>query len=144
VSDGTDLIRRTFGEEVDLVAFFADEARARELLTELLHPDAEFEFIRSAGEGSAFAEIGSRRGVEGVIEAWGHWLEPFSSYRTRGRGAFAIEGGLLTVIHASGVTRTGAVALEEEQASVWRLRDGKVSRWEAWLHADDAKAACGL
>ena len=36
---------------------------------------------------------GPRRGVEAVIEAWGHWLEPFSSYRTQGRGAFAIEGG---------------------------------------------------
>jgi ketosteroid isomerase-like protein len=144
VSRGTDLIKSAFGEEVDLVAFFADEARARELLTELLHPDAEFEFIRSAGEGGAFAEIGPRRGVEGVVEAWGQWLEPFSSYRTQGRGAFAIEGGLLTVVHASGVTRNGAVALEEDHGSVWRLRDGKVSRWEAWLHADDAKAACGL
>jgi len=139
-----DLIGATFGGEVDMVAFFADEARARALLTELLHPDAEFEFIRSAGEGGAFQEIGAGQGVDGVVEAWGHWLEPYSSYRVFTRGAFPIEDGVLIVVHASGVTRTAAVALEEDQASVYRFRDGKVSRWEAWLHADDAKAACGL
>ena len=74
----------------------------------------------------------------------GKWLEPYSSYRTEARGAFPIEGGLLTLIHASGVTRTGAAALEQDQASVWRFRDGKVWRWEAGLHAEDAKAARGL
>ena len=59
-------------------------------------------------------------------------------------GAIPIDGGMLIVVHTSGVTRTGAVALEEDQASVWRFRDGKVSRWEAWLHAEDAKAAFGV
>ena len=126
-----------------MVAFFADEARARAQLTELLHPDAEFEFIRTAGEEEA-GVTSIRRGVDGVIEGWGDWLEPFSSYRIEARGTFPIEDGVLIVAHASGVTRTGAVALEEDQASVWRFRDGKVSRWEAWLHAGDAKAACGL
>jgi ketosteroid isomerase-like protein len=87
---------------------------------------------------------GLRHGVDGVIAAWSDWLEPFSSYRIEARGNFPIEGGVLIVAHTSGVTRTGAVALEEDQASVWRFRDGKVSRWEAWLHAEDAKAACGL
>ena len=45
-----DLLRTAFGAERDLVALFADEAGARALLSELLHPDAEFEFIHSAGE----------------------------------------------------------------------------------------------
>ena len=139
-----DLLRTAFGEERDLVALFSDEASARALLTELLRPDAEFEFIRSAGEEEAIGVTGTRHGVDGVIGAWGDWLEPFSSYRIGARGTFPIEDGVLIVVHASGVTRTGAVALEEDQASVWRFRDGRVSRWEAWLHAGDAKAAYGL
>jgi ketosteroid isomerase-like protein len=139
-----DLLRTAFGEERDMVAFFADEAKARALLTELLHPDAQFEFIRTAGEQEAIGVTGIRHGVDGVLGAWGDWLEPFSSYRIEARETLPIDDGLLIVTHASGVTRTGAVALEEDQASVWRFRDGKVSRWEAWLHAEDAKAACGL
>ena len=139
-----ELIRTAFGKERDLVDLFADEAGARALLTELLHPDAEFEFIRSIEPGGAMGVTGIRHGIEGVIGAWGDWLEPYSSYRIEARETFSIEDGVLIVAHASGVTRTGAVALEEDQASVWRFRDGKVSRWEAWLHAEDAKAANGL
>jgi len=144
MSRETDLIRAAFGGERDMVEFFADEAGARSLLTELLHPDAEFEFIRSAGEEEAIGVTGKRHGVDGVIGAWLDWLEPFSSYRIQPRGTLPIEDGVLILVHASGVTRTGAVALEEDQASVWRFRDGQVWRWEAWLHAGDAKAAYGL
>lgn len=67
-----DLIRTAFGTDRDLAALFADDAGARALLTELLHPDAEFEFIRSAEHDEALGVTGIRRGVEGVLgAAWG-------------------------------------------------------------------------
>ena len=138
-----DLVRAAFGAERDLVAMFADESSARALLAEMLHDDVEFEFIGSS-EDVTMGVTGVRRGIDGVLGAWRDWLEPFSSYRIEGRGSFPIEEAVLTVTRAFAVTRTGHVELEQDQAVVWHFRDGKVWRWEAWLYADDAKAAFGL
>lgn len=139
-----ELVQMIFGEDRDLVILFGDPPRARELLGPIFHPDAEFEFMGVADLDDAMGVTGTRHGLDALLEAWTDWLEPFSSYRVEGRGFFPIDGGVLTLTRAFTRTRTGNVELEQDQAAVWRFRQGKVRRWEAWLYADDAKAAFGV
>ena len=144
MSQELELVQAIFGEERDLAVLFGDPPHARELFAAIFHADAEFEFIGIADLDDPMGVTGTRHGLDAMIEAWTDWLESFSSYRVEGRGFFPIEGGVITLTRAFTRTRTGNVELEQDQAAVWRFRDGKVWRWEAWLYAEDAKAAFGL
>ena len=137
-----EIIRTVFGTRRDLVDLFADPARARELFASICHPDIEFEFVGS--EGDAMGVTGARHGLDAMLAAWGDWLEPYSAYTVEARGHVPIERGVLSFIHTFTRTRTADVELEQDQAAVWRFRDGKVSHWEAWLYAEDARAEFGV
>jgi ketosteroid isomerase-like protein len=84
------------------------------------------------------------RGVEGLIEGWRDWLEPYSSYELEVEDL--IDGGeaIVTLVHVQAITARDGVPVEHRPAAVWTVRDAKVVRVAFYLDRDHALEAAGL
>jgi SnoaL-like protein len=130
----------------DLVTVLHDEAgleRLREAMRELVEPDFECVMVGPDYAGSR-GDL-AYRGIDGFIEAWREWSEAYESYKIEiGEIVGAPGGRVLTLGRQRGTTRTGGVDVEEDAASVWTIRDGRVARVEFHLDPDAARRAAGL
>ncbi len=130
-----------FPREDAVAAVRDDQLRARiEQLEPLAWPD-----FAGAMVGSIPAARREWMGVDGLVEAWADWLQPFDSHRTEIE-EMRNAGNDCVVIFLRQIARPKGAAAEVENmgaAVVW-TRGGKLSRIE--FHIDRAVAirAAGL
>jgi len=126
----------------DLVAALRDEAGLaafRETLAAITTPDVEVVMSGPGGFSSTF------RGVDGFLEGWRDWLEPFTSYRMELDPEPRISGDAVVLFARQGASPRGSgAAVTDDAASVAFLRDGKIHRIEFHLDREMALRAAGL
>jgi ketosteroid isomerase-like protein len=122
--------------------FRADDAESGlASLRPLLTPD----FTVAAGEGGGGGIWVEGRGLDGLIQTWRDWLEPWEEYWTTvERFIDAGDDHVLVLVHDSGRLRGSDAEVKLEAASVWTLREGKIARAEFHTSREKAREAAGL
>jgi ketosteroid isomerase-like protein len=122
--------------EGDLVAAMRDESRVaafRDALAAIVAPDVEVVMVGPGGFSATF------RGIDGFVEGWRDWLEPFTSYRMELDPEVRSSGDAVVLFARQVATPRGSGAtVTNDAASVAFLREGKIRRIE--FHLDRAAA----
>jgi ketosteroid isomerase-like protein len=129
-------------ENLDLVrSIYADWERGDFRSTEWAHPDIEC--VRADGP-----DPGSWKGVDGMVEAWRDFLSAWEGYRVNVDEYRELDRErVLVLTHRVG--RGQASGLEvgpmaANGASVWHVREGKVTRQITYWDRERALADLGL
>jgi len=107
---------------------------------ELVHDDAEFDWSNSRAPYG-----GLYRGHAELRAMWQLWLDAWEQWDTEIREATEVDAD--TVLIATTVKARGkgsGVPVEARGASVWTVRDGKISRAKLFQSESEALAAVGL
>jgi uncharacterized protein len=98
-------------------------------------PKVEWSITPEAGPAP-----GSYSGHEGVRDAMGSMLEVWSDYQSE--PLEYIENGEFVVVRlcAHGIGRASGIQVEDEVAHLWRIKDGKIVRFAAYIDSSDALA----
>jgi ketosteroid isomerase-like protein len=128
--------------ERDWVEAMEDEEALRSRLDVLRRLAAEDLEIAMIGPGG-FA--GSFSGIDGFESAWRDWLAPFDSYRIEQEEDHLIGDEVAVFFARQIATPKGTTTpMENDGASVWFFRDGRVRRIEFHLERASALKSAGL
>jgi ketosteroid isomerase-like protein len=128
----------------DVVASLDDpesDVDVEEAFERLAVPDVECAMVGPETAGSVTMR---GTGLEGFRTIWTEWMSPFESFRIEVEEVIDAGDKVLSLVHQTGVTKTGGVQIESRAAAVWTIRDGKVTQVEFHLDVDAAKRAAGL
>jgi ketosteroid isomerase-like protein len=102
--------------------------------------DTEIEYVNPPGA----IEAGTRRGLSEFAAALAKSLEVWEYWRPEPEELREVGDDVVAVVHYRTRGKGSGVEIEGRESALWKLRDGKVVRYE-WFHgADDAFAAAGL
>ena len=130
---------------VDLVELFREGPSAMagpaDIEISAFSGDADIEFV-----GQAVGPLRDRRltGVEGLIEGWRDWLEPWASYVMETEQVIDAGAYVVSLIHVRAKTSHDGVEVEHDPAAVWTVEDGVVVAVTFYLDRDQALEAAGL
>jgi ketosteroid isomerase-like protein len=126
----------------DLIHVFADDSGAPARLAaaaSLFHPEFEFS-IPTLGVG-----FRDGKGVPELAQMWRDWLEPWEVYWTKVEDFIdAGDNRVLVLLRDRGRLRGNTEEIEQVGASVWTVRDRKVSRIDFYPNREQALEAAGL
>jgi ketosteroid isomerase-like protein len=137
--ENVDLVRRSmFQEGLDLAAITKSGKLADALNVSAMAPDMEVAFVTPAVGATEY------RGLEGFLEGWGDWMDPWASFQVRIEEFH--DGGDYVVVFVtlSGQTEHDGVRIEQPAAAVLAVSDGLIRRVEFHLDRREALAAAGL
>jgi len=127
----------------DFVAALEDEegfaARAA-AFEPLVHPDFEVAMLGPEWLAQRLAY----KGIDGYVQAWREWLEPYESYRAELEEYVDAGDNVVLLVRQFARTEVGSVAVEEEGAVVFAFEDGKLKRLEFHLDRERAMKAAGV
>lgn len=107
-----------------------------EIPVEVFDPDVEFVQV----EG--FAGTGTNRGVEGVRKVLAGLLDAFESLKMRPRGVLAEQDGqVLMLVAITALAKGSRIQVKETMFHLWEMRDGRISRWQAFAEENPAREA---
>jgi ketosteroid isomerase-like protein len=137
-----ELVKAVFPEEIDLAEVLASDNPVVLLIgdADIVSPDFEVEF---AGTYSG-APQREYRGLEGLLEGWRDWLEPYDSYRLSVEEVIDAGTSVLTLVRVHARTRRHGVELEHSPAAVWTIEDGKLAGAHFFLERKYAFEFAGL
>jgi hypothetical protein len=101
----------------------------------------DFVCVMDGGEGAFRSEY---PGADGLMDAWGDWLEPWESYRLQIEDVIPGDGLVLVPVRVLARTRTDGVRVEHAPAGVCFLRGDRVARMEFHLDRRRAYALAGI
>jgi ketosteroid isomerase-like protein len=142
--ENVEIVRSLQPSSIDLVEMFAAGDSPRlpfpEEYAARFVTDFRAEFISNASG----AEGPEWHGLQGFVQGWRDWLEPWASYRITAEEF--IDAGDEVVVFARVEARTArdAVAVEHEPAAVWTLEEGKVVGIRMYLERARALEDAGL
>ena len=122
-------------ENVEIVRrCYAHLSRTREMLSEVLHPEVEFDFAWMDG-----------RGPDAWNQAVSEWVGTFEEWQIEARKLTDIPPDRVLVIARDwGRPKGSDEEIDNEFAHVWRLRDGLVTGFQAFTTEAEALEAAGL
>ena len=127
----------------DLAGAFRDPRRVEAMaatLESVVGPELEVISVGPAymGEGVVY------RGLDGFLEFWTDWLEPWESFSIETERF--VDGGdkVVQLARQTGWTQDEGVPVENEGAAVMTFRDGMLTRIEFHLDHERALKAAGL
>jgi ketosteroid isomerase-like protein len=136
-----ELVRELHPTDVDLVDLFVrGDGSGFGMDPVLFEDDFEVQFLAE----SAGAETLTYRGVEGLMEAWRDWLEPWTSYHLEVEEFLDAGDKVVAPVRVRARTAHDSVAVEHAPAGVWTIRDGKIAAIRFYLDRQEAMAAAGL
>jgi ketosteroid isomerase-like protein len=125
----------------DLTQMFRDESGLEPLRSAAPVFDPEVQVIGGDMAGLSV----NAGGLDGLIEAWREWLEPWESYWTEVEDFIdAGDDRVVVLVRDHGRLRAAASEVENLGGSVWSVRRGKIVRIEFHAHRDAALEAAGL
>ena len=130
---GTDLTR-LFSRESEESGWF-------QALASALAPD--FEAV--GGDLGGAGLVLPARGPEGLMGAWGEWLQAWDVYLTEVEEFIdAGENRVVVLVRDHGRLRGSDADVEQIGGSVWTVRDGQIARIEFHTSRANALIAAGL
>jgi ketosteroid isomerase-like protein len=142
--ENVELVRAIHPTDVDLVEFFSEDEKAVAAFMEWGPPDSfaeDFEVCFISETPGVEAEY---RGLDGFVEGWRDWLEPWASYRLDVEQIIDAGDEVVALLHVRVITAHDGVAMEHSPGSVWTIRDGKIARVRLYLDRKEALKATGL
>ena len=124
---------------LDLVrSIYADWERGDFSRADWAHPDIEY----VAADGP---ELGTWRGVAEMAAAFRDLLGAWEDFRVRADEYREVDDERVLVLqHNSGRGKASGLSVRTEAASIFDLRDGKVTRYVGYMDRDRALADLGL
>ena len=124
-----------------LSELFRDEAVVQRLREAAAYFDPNVEIFGGSATGIAV----TAHGIEGLIEAWREWLEPWEAYWTEVEDFIDVgEQRVVVLVRDHGRLRESEAEVENIGGSVWTIEDGRVVRVEFHADRDEALEAAGL
>lgn len=107
-------------------------------------PDVEVTFVMPQDKGVEVMEQ-EFRGVEGLRQGWGVWMEPWEEFRVEVKDVVdAGNGQVLTLASAVGVMRGTGAELPQEVAVLCRVEDGRIIQVGYYLDQQQVRRDAGL
>jgi ketosteroid isomerase-like protein len=142
--ENVELVKAVHPTGVDLVELFAAD-------------EAALAAFKDDGPGDSFADDVdvifisqstdtelAYRGVDGFLEGWRDWLEPWASYQIDVEDFLDAGEKVVTTVHVSGTTARDGVKMKHSPASVWTIRDGYIVQVRFYLERELAFEAAGF
>jgi len=127
-------------ENVDLVRGGFDSFARGDLDRFFKFVDPEVEIVQP------FELPGPRtyHGHKGLAEAFQSWAGEWDDFQAEVERIVDAGDRVVTLVHSRGRGRTSGVTVDQRVGYVLTIRDGKLTRWEAFLRFSEALEAVGL
>jgi ketosteroid isomerase-like protein len=131
--------RQTMSENLDLVrSIYADWERGDYSRVDWADPEIELEFVGGPDPGRS-------TGLPAIAQAWRTWLESWSVYRAEAETVREVDDTrVLVLIREVGRGKASGIDVENQNANVLEISDGKVTRIALYPSCDRALADLGL
>jgi ketosteroid isomerase-like protein len=126
------------GPDVDLAFLFTDPVA----WSEFAENAAAFfaDDFECAAVGAPQGKL-EGKGFEGLRDLFAEWLGPWSSYKSTVEDVSGTGEKVMVLVRDRGVSKHDGVEVELLAASVWTMRDGRVTHVEFHTSRDSARAA---
>jgi ketosteroid isomerase-like protein len=126
-------------ENVEIVGHHLEAFLSGDNETALSYYDPEVEFDATARpEGQVY------RGHEGVAEAMRVWVGAWEDWKFEVQEIIDAGDRVLLIARESGRGKGSGIEIDQPNFIVFTLRDGKIVRWQGFVHRDAALEAAGL
>jgi ketosteroid isomerase-like protein len=88
-------------------------------------------------------DVSDYHGHDGVREVMEDWIGTWDDYEIELRGMREFGHAVVLALHQRGRGKGSGVAMEGDVWFVWRVRAGKMVRWQMFSSEDEALAAAG-
>ena len=137
-----DVVRAAVPEEIDLVEVLASEDPIATLIGDARdHIASDLEVVFGGSQSGAPER--HYQGLEGFLQGWADWLEPWDTYRIKLDELFDAGDKVVTFVTVHARTGRHGVELEHQPAAVWTVRDGKLRAVHFFLERKDALEFAG-
>jgi ketosteroid isomerase-like protein len=144
--ENVEVVKRVQASGVDLAELFrastVPNPSASEIDLTAFESDFETEFIARGAIGSL--QPTTSLGLQGFVEGWRDWLEPWESYYIEAEEFIDAGDEVVSLTRVRAQTTRDAVAVEHRPGAVWSLREGKIVRVRFFLDRHEALEAAGL
>jgi ketosteroid isomerase-like protein len=127
----------------DFAALASDEGAMTEVmaaLEEVIDPQVEVSLF-----GPPYTEIReTRRGIDGYAALWRDWLRPFHSYRIEPDEMIDLGNRVLVLTRAIARVDADSPEIVNSGATIFGVRNGRVTNVESFLDRSQALEAAGL
>jgi uncharacterized protein len=128
-------------ENIDLVRQLYERWATGDFMTPEFF-DQNAEMVRVGGDATGLP--GTWRGLENIWKASTEWMQAWENLRLKPIQWFDLGDRVLVVARSTGRGRSSGLPLDQENAQLFTLRDGKIVRWELYHEVGDALRAAGL
>jgi ketosteroid isomerase-like protein len=136
--ENVDLVRRLYAELASGGSVQEFEKRlSDEALSAFLDPGIEWVPVPDS-----LMAVDRYRGFDGVRQYWREFVSAWDEYRVEPLRFYGDGDQVAVVVHIVG--RTHGVEVDETRSSLLTIRDGRVTRVEAFADPDGAREAAGL
>jgi uncharacterized protein len=87
---------------------------------------------------------GSYAGIEGVVQSFIDWMEPWDEHTVILEETTASGQKVLAVVHLTGRGSSSGMEIDQRFFQVYTLREGKIIRMDEFVDRDPAAKAAGL
>ena len=136
--ENVDIVRSIFEpfEGANLAAIDWSADALREVLGAAYLPDAELTTL----DIPMVLDIANRyRGVDGLAEYLGKWLEPFSEYHVENLDYIDAGDCVLVPSRQWGIGEGSGARVDLELTTLYELRDGKIARAHQYQTVEEAR-----
>jgi ketosteroid isomerase-like protein len=127
----------------DFAALAGDEEAMGEVMTALeriVNPEVEVSLF-----GPSYTQIReTRRGIDGFAVLWRDWLRPFHSYRIEPEEMIDLGDRVLVLTRAIARVESDSPEIKNAGATIFGVRDGRVTTVDSFLDREEALEAAGL
>jgi ketosteroid isomerase-like protein len=134
-------LERGFPLGEDIPPVLADSERIERLRDAIEEVAAKDLVVEMVGDESFRRE---RPGVEGFLDSWRDWVEPFETFQVEVEDVVESGPHLVILVRQRGRPRGGDTEIESEGAAVWTFRGERLRRVEFHLDRSSAMRAAGL
>ena len=106
--------------------------------------DPEVEFTRTGGGSDVLGYATKSDGIEGLWAAVAGWAQEWSDHRVHAERFIEAGERVLVLVRQSAVGKRSGVPMNNVDAWVFSIGDGRIVRWDAYWDPADAKRALGL
>jgi len=106
--------------------------------------DPQVEFTRTGGGSDVLGYTTKSHGIEGLWAAVVAWTEEWSDHRVEAERFIEVGERVLVLVRQSAVGKRSGVPMNNVDAWVFSIGDGRIVRWDAYWDPADAKRALGL
>jgi ketosteroid isomerase-like protein len=106
--------------------------------------DPQVEFTRTGGGSDVLGYATKSHGIEGLWAAIVAWAQEWSDHRVHAERFIEVGERVLVLVRQSAVGKRSGVPMNNVDAWVFSIGDGRIVRWDAYWDPADANRALWL